>query len=115
MYFLRILPVLILFYKARLLKLNLIVSSSPLDISISLFSIDKIISLINLSLFFVLSSFFESFENFLNNVDLFIIFFFSEAFINKDKKKKKNKEKEKEEEDENIRDIKKKINKKTRF
>ena len=99
---------LILFYKTRLSRLNLIVLSSPLDIFISSPSIDKIISLINSFLSFIFNSFFESFRDFLDNIDLFIVFFFSEAFINKNKKKKKDKEKEKEEENENIKDIKKK-------
>ena len=115
MCFFRILSILILFYKTRLSRLNLIVLSSSLNISISLFSIDKTISLINSFLLLISNSFFESLKDFLDNVDSFIVFFLNKVFINKDKKKKKDKEKEKEEENKNIKDIKKKVNKKMRF
>ena len=90
-------------------------SSPLLDILIPSPSIDKIALLANSSLSLVFNLFFKSFENFLDNVDSFIVFSFNEAFINKDKEKKKDKEKEKKEENKNIEDIKKKINKKIRF
>ena len=82
--------------------------SSPLDISISSPSIDKIALLANLSLSLAFSSFFKSLRNFLDIIKSFAEFFNSEVFAIKNKKKK-DKEREKEE------DIKKKVNKKTRF
>ena len=115
MYFLRVLLVLILLYKTRLSRLNFIVSFLFLNTSISSPSIDKIASLASSSLSLALNLFSISLKNFLNNVNSFIVFFLSEAFVNKDKKKKKDKEKEKEEENKNIEDIKKKVNKEKRF
>ena len=113
--FARVLFILILFYKTYLSRLNLIVSSSSLNTSISSLSIDKLSSLASSSSPSISSLIFKSLKNFLNIVNSFIESFFNEAFANKNEKKKKNKEKKKEEENEKIRDIKKKVNKNKRF
>ena len=114
--FTRILFVLILFYKTRLLRLNLIISSSSFDTSISSSLSIESTSLLSSSL--SLASNVEFLKNSIKNINSFIEFFISEAFINKNKKKKKDKEKEKEKEEEKnkkIKDNKKKVNKNTRF
>ena len=112
--FTRILFVLILFYKTRLLRLNLIISSSSFDTSISSSLSIESTSLLSSSL--SLASNVEFLKNSIKNINSFIEFFISEAFINKNKKKKKDKEKEKEEEkNKKIKDNKKKVNKNTRF
>ena len=115
--FSRILFVLILFYKTRLSRLNLVIFSSLFNPFISSSSSIESTSLSLLFSSLSLASSVESLENFIANVNLFIEFFVSEAFANKNEKKKKIKEKEKEKEEKNekIENNKKKINKNARF
>ena len=117
--FSRILFVLILFYKTRLSRLNLVIFSSLFNPFISSSSSIESTSLSLLFSSLSLASSVESLENFIANVNLFIEFFVSEAFANKNEKKKKikekEKEKEKEEKNEKIENNKKKINKNARF
>ena len=90
--FTRILFILILFCKTRLSGLNLVILLSLSNISILLSSSIESTSLSSSLL--SLASNVESLENFLNNIDKFIKFFFNEEFIKKNKEKKKDKEKE---------------------
>ena len=105
---------LILFYKTRLSRLNLIVSSSFLDISLTLSPPAANLFLSSL-LSFDSSSLIKSLNNFINDVDKFIEFFFSEEFVNKNKKKKEDKEKEEKEENKIKRDVEKKDNNNKKF
>ena len=111
--FARIFYILILFSKTRLSRLDLIVFLLFLDTfraSPSLF--------INLSLSSLLSldfnSLIKSLNNFIDDVDKFIKFFFNKKFVNKNKKKKEDKKKKKKEENEK-RDVEKKNNKNEKF
>ena len=113
--FARVLLVLTLFYKTYLLRLNLIVFSSPLDTSTSSPSIDKPPSLANPSSPLVFNSTFESLEDFLSVANSLIEISLSGAFANENKKEKKDKEREKERENKEIRDAKKKVNKDKEF
>ena len=83
--------VLILFYKTYLSRLNLIVSSSLLDTSISSPSIDKSSSLASPSSSLIFNSTFKSLESFLDIVNSSNENIFSEAFANISEKKKKEK------------------------
>ena len=90
-----ILFVLILFYKTRLSRLNLIILSSSSNIFIFLSS--SIESILFLSSLLFLASNIESLKNSLKNINKFIKFFFNEKFVKKSEEKKKDKEKKEEE------------------
>ena len=93
--FSRILLVLILFYKTHLSRLNLVIFSSPSNISIFLSSsIESTLFLSSPSSF---ASSVKSLESSFENINKFIEFSFSEEFTKKNEEKKKKKKKKKEE------------------
>ena len=109
---------LILFYKTRLSRLNLIIFSSPLDTSrasLSLVANSLLFLFSSLSSSLDSNSLIKSLDNSINNVDKFIKFSFSKEFVNKKKKKKKDKKKKKKEENKIKKNVEKKNNNNKRF